>query len=120
MPDYSDDDPIFVRVEGYRVILQDLEAIRQILENMEEAVQVMHKLDDIKEQSIDTFMENLDRLYDKLQSVDAEMPEVKDGQQGRNVRIEQSNVNEETVIDDSIKDLHSELEGLKDELDKIG
>ncbi len=129
MAGQSDDDSLFVRVEGYKVILQDLEAVRQIIENMKEAVSVMNQVDKVKEQSIETFLTNVDRLNEKLQSIDAEMPQMRDMEQGGSVTIERDRSqpqgpdpepeNTDEVVDDSIRDLHSELQGLKDELDKL-
>ncbi|MDY6770998.1 MAG: hypothetical protein SV186_03520 [Candidatus Nanohaloarchaea archaeon] len=124
----EDDDSLFVRVEGYKVILQDLEAVRQIIENMKEAVTVMNQVDKVKEKSIETFLENVDRLNDKLDSIDAEMPQMRDMEQGGSVTIEreqsqqvqqQQPADSEEVVDDSIHDLQDELQGLKDELDKL-
>lgn len=165
MPDYPDDDSLFVRVEGYKVILQDLEAVRQILENMQEAVHVLNQVEDVKEQSIKTFLENVDRLNDKLESIEGEMPRLKDLEGGGSVKITsdgsqqqqtggkqmqqrgskqvQQSGNQQSrqpggqrsqqgggqqvqqqpegkeAVDDSIRDLHDELKGLKDELNDL-
>jgi len=35
------DDQLYVRVDGYKVLLQDLEAIRQIIDNIKEADYVL-------------------------------------------------------------------------------
>lgn len=127
MPDQAEDDSLFVRVEGYRLILQDLEAVRQILENMREAVSVLNQLQDVKERSIETFFENLDRLNAKMESIDQELPEVREVQQQGKVQVQRPQQETgsapqqapEEVVDDSIRDLHSELSGLKDELDNL-
>jgi len=127
MPDQADDDSLFVRVEGYRLILQDLEAVRQILENMREAVSVLNQLQDVKERSIETFFENLDRLNAKMESIDQELPEVREVQQQGKVQVQRPQPETgsapqqapEEAVDDSIRDLHSELSGLKDELDNL-
>jgi len=146
MPDYPDDDSLFVRVEGYKVILQDLEAVRQILENMKEAIHVLNQVESVKEQSIETFLENVDRLNDKLESVEGEMPRLKDLEGGGSVQItaDQQQVKQQQqaaagqhqapppqqaqqaqagdgkeAVDDSIRELHDELKGLKDELNDI-
>lgn len=122
MPQPKDDDPLFVRVEGYKVILQELEAIRQILENMGEAITVLNKVDRVKEQSVQTFLENIDRLYEKLETVGQEMPRVDgSGQPREEVPEEQvpQQPEGEEVVNDSIRNLHSELQGLKQQLDDI-
>ncbi len=122
MPQPKDDDPLFVRVEGYKTILQELEAIRQILENMGEAITVLNKVDRVKEQSVQTFLENIDRLYEKLETVGQEMPRVDgSGQQPQQMPEEQQpqQPEGEQVVNDSIRNLHSELQGLKQQLDDI-
>ena len=150
MAEVSDRDmPLFVRVEGYKDVLKDLEAIRQILENMDESVQVLKKVQQVKEKSIKNFIDNVDRLDDKLDSVNVEMPELNDmDRPGIRAESEKSarrkapepeeddfpeespDIRSETEIDDgrkdeedavkgSINDLHSELKGLKDQLNNL-
>ncbi len=116
----KEDDPLFVRVDGYKEILQDFEAIRQILINMREATTVLQQLERVKEQSIDAFLENLKRLNERLSSVDREFPNLGDGTNIESqVREVSGKKDTESLVDDSINDLHSELEGLKNELEKI-
>lgn len=114
------EDPLFVRVEGYREVLKDFEAIRQILTNMKEATNVLQQIEDVKEQSIETFLENLERLNKRLSSVDGEIPEMEDGKEIESQAREMAGkIETENLVDDSINDLHSELQGLKEELQKI-
>ncbi|MDY6789571.1 MAG: hypothetical protein SVV03_06465 [Candidatus Nanohaloarchaea archaeon] len=115
------DDSLFVRVEGYREILQDFEAIKQTLRNMKEATEVLRQLEDIKEKSIGTFMDNLNRLNQRLSSVNNELPRVdrEGGNQRKEVSRKPQNRDTEELVDESINDLHSELKGLKSELEKI-
>lgn len=134
MPGQSSDDSLFVRVEGYKVILQDLEAVRQIIENMKEAVAVMNQVDAVKEQSIETFLHNVDRLNEKLESIEAEMPQMQDMQGGGSVQIEPQGTHPqghdtrpqqptqddpEEAVDDTMQELESELKGLQDELENL-
>jgi vacuolar-type H+-ATPase subunit I/STV1 len=114
----AEDDQLYVRVDGYKVLLQDLEAIRQIIDNIKEAEEVLEQVRIVKEKSIDTIYENVDRLNDKLEDVEVEMPEVEPGQQ---VSVQQVEQHEQVDhIDDSVNELHSELENLQDELSDLG
>ena len=113
-----EDDQLYVRVDGYKVLLQDLEAIRQIIDNIKEAEEVLEQVRIVKEKSIDTIYENVDRLNDKLEDVEVEMPEVEPGQQTTSVEVEQHQ--QVDHIDDSVNELHSELENLQDELSDLG
>lgn len=127
MPDKQEDEELFVRVEGYKDILQDLEAIKQIIENAREAVEVMNQVDRVKEKSIQTFMENIQRLNSKLDEVDSQLPKMKETPVPEKTpepketpqKSPSKNIEQEEMIDESIKDLHTELKGLKDELDKL-
>ncbi|MFQ3274882.1 MAG: chromosome segregation ATPase [Candidatus Nanohaloarchaea archaeon] len=113
----AEDDQLYVRVDGYKVLLQDLEAIRQIIDNIQEASEVLEQVRIVKEKSIDTIYENLDRLNDKLEDVEVEMPEVEPGQ---SVSMEVEQHEQVDHIDDSVNELHSELENLQDELSDLG
>ncbi|PSG98801.1 MAG: hypothetical protein BRC29_01585 [Nanohaloarchaea archaeon SW_7_43_1] len=112
-----EDDQLYVRVDGYKVLLQDLEAIRQIIDNIKEAEEVLEQVRIVKEKSIDTIYENVDRLNDKLEDVEVEMPEVEPGEQ-TSVEVEQHQ--QVDHIDDSVNELHSELENLQNELSDLG
>lgn len=114
----SEQDQLYVRVEGYKILLQDLEAIRQIINNIHEASEVLSQVRDVKEKSIDTIYENIDRLNEKLEDVEMEMPEV----EGTTTQIEYSEAAQAQPgqIDDSVQELHSELETLQDELSDLG
>lgn len=115
-----EDDQLYVRVDGYRVLLQDLEAIRQIIDNIKEASEVLEQVRDVKEKSIDTIYENVDRLNEKLEDVEVEMPEVEPGQQVAAASFDGQEVQQTERIDDSVNELHSELESLQDELSDLG
>ncbi len=161
----DDEGPIYVRVEGYKDVLQNLEAVRQILENMGETVHVIRKLEDMKERSIETFIDNVEKLDERLEMIDREFPEVKNAggptgiredrtqeQQpdfepsGNNIVSESGEPKDtgtesvstkefveeskgekkqpqkdpkEEAVEESINDLHSELKGLKQELENL-
>lgn len=115
----SEQDQLYVRIEGYKILLQDLEAIRQIIENIHEASEVLAQVRDVKEKSIDTIYENIDRLNDKLEDVEMEMPEVEDGGASE-VEYSEAAQSQSGQIDDSVQELHSELETLQDELSDLG
>lgn len=114
----SEQDQLYVRVDGYKVLLQDLEAINQIIDNIQEASQVLEQVRIVKEKSIDTIYENIDRLNDKLEDLEVEMPEVEPGEQ-ISIEGEPEPDPEQERIDDSVSELHSELENLQDELSDL-
>ena len=116
----SEQDELYVRVEGYKILLQDLEAIRQIIDNIHEASEVLAQVRDVKEKSIDTIYENIERLNDKLEDVEMEMPEVEDTPGSSQVEFTDTEQAQSGQIDDSVQELHSELETLQDELSDLG
>ncbi len=113
----SEEDQLYVRVDGYKVLLQDQEAVRQIISNINEAAEVLSQVREVKEKTIDTVYENLDRMNDKLEDIEMEVPEVEEVPSHVNVSREQQLDDE---IDDSVQQLHSELENLQDELSDLG
>jgi len=56
------EDQLYVRVDGYRVLLQDLEATRQIIDSISEAADVLRQVREVKSKTLDTMDENLNRL----------------------------------------------------------
>lgn len=113
----QDDDQLYVRVDGYKILLQDLEAVRQIVNNINEATQVLRQIRQVKEKTIDTVYENLDHMNDKLEDVRMEMPEIEEGQ--ADVSVNLPDKGHEVEIDESVEELHSELESLQSELSDI-
>jgi uncharacterized protein YukE len=113
----SEQDQLYVRVDGYKVLLQDLEAVRQILQNIDEAAEVLRQVRQVKEKTVDTVYENVDRLNDKLEDIAMEVPEMDAaGQIPQNVQVDTGNHEQ---IDGSVQELHSELQNLQDELSDL-
>ncbi len=113
----SEEDQLYVRVDGYKVLLQDLEAVRQIVRNIDEATEVLRQVRDVKEKTIDTIYENLDRMNDKLDDIGMEMPEMEGVPRTRQqVNVDAGEVEE---IDGSVQELHSELQNLQEELSDL-
>lgn len=105
-----------MRVDGYKILLEDLEAVRQILQNIEEASEVLRQVREVKEKTVDTVYENIDRLNDKLDDIQMEIPEVDQAQTPSQIDVE---VEEHDELDDSVQELHSELETLQSELSQL-
>ncbi len=154
MTEFSDEEePVYVRIEGYKYVLQNLEAVRQILENMGETVNVLKKLEDMKERSIETFLDNVQRLDERLDVINDEFPNVQmdngkeietdeelyDDENSEVFSKEEKELHEnqfkdekeetetveekkdprEEVVEESISELHTELKGLKKELENL-
>lgn len=119
MPADGNDDQLFIRVPGYKNILEDVAGVQQILMNMRKSVQVLQEVQDVKQKSIDVFNENVERLNQRLKNMDQEFPEVQDIE----AHIERGDGGEvdvdDDVIDESVRELRDELEGLKSELGNI-
>lgn len=108
---------LYIKVPGYKHILEDLEGINQVLDNMRESLQVLHTVEEVKQKSIDVFVENVERLNEQLDDINREMPEVHDIEvHTGGGRVDMGG---EEVIDESVKELRDELSGLQQELDQI-
>jgi cell division septum initiation protein DivIVA len=105
-------------------VLQDLEGVRQIIENMHESLRVMKQIDQVKEKSIHTFLDNVDRLNARLNTLSEELPELQDAD-GQNLQIQRreqdtpKQADPEQAIDESIEGLHDELQKLKGDLNEL-
>lgn len=110
--------PLFIKVPGYKNILQDLEGIRQVLANMREAVEVLRHVEQVKEKSIAVFLENVDRLNQQLADIDQQFPAVGNLELHIDEETPISEADDE-VIDNSVRELQDELDGLRSELDRL-
>lgn len=119
VPHKKHEEPLFIKVPEYRDILQDLVGVKQILSNMKESLEVLHEVQQVKEQSIEVFVENVERLNHQLDDIDMALPEIEEMDVHVAEDISHGDVDEEEVIDDAVKDLQHELEDLRGELSKI-
>lgn len=115
----KDEEPLFIKVPGYKNILQDLVGVKQILNNMKESVEVLHEVQEVKERSIEVFLENVERLNAQLEDIDGQFPEIEEMDIHIAEDISHGDLDEDEVIDDAFQDLKGELEGLRSELDQI-
>lgn len=110
----SNSDSLYVRLEQEETIEERLSEIKQIIENIEDLSNLIEEADNLKEQSVKEVKENVKKLNQKIDQVDQSLPQDK----GRDVK--QTTNNQENVeIDDSVGELHSELENLQDELSQF-
>lgn len=127
--DYDDldraDDQIFIKVPGYKHILQDLTGIKQVLDNMREALDVVREVEAVKKKSVDVFLQNMDRLNQQLNDIKVQFPEVHDIDIHIDEGDELKQVDTNTprggrIIDESVTDLQDELQQLRNQLDEFG
>lgn len=115
----SHEEPLFIKVPGYREILQDLVGVQQVLTNMKESLEVLHEVQKVKEQSITVFVQNIERLNAQLNHIDTELPEIEEMDVHVAEDITDGDLDEDEVIDDAVQDLKGELDQLQDELSKL-
>ncbi len=112
------DDSLYIRIPEHRDIVQDIEGIKQIIGNMRESIEVLNEVQQVKEKSVEVFVENVDRLNRQLEDIDGALPEVHDIE----VHLERGGEiaeGDDEVIDESIQELRGDLEGLRDELGRL-
>ncbi len=109
-------DSIFVKVDGYRIILQDLEGTKQIIENLKEAISVLNRVTEVKEKSVSAVIDNIARLNEKLISISSQLPDVREPILNP---IMSQQMPSQGIIKDTVNDLRGELETLKNDLSKI-
>lgn len=121
---HKHEEPLFIKVPGYKNILQDLVGVKQILTNMKESVEVLHEVQQVKERSIEVFVENVERLNQQLADIDGQLPAIEEmdihiAEDISHGDLDDANIEEGEVIDEAVHDLKGELESLRGELNKL-
>lgn len=113
----SEQDQLYVKIEGQDTIINDLESVEQIVENIREASKVLEEAREVRKRSIESIQNNVSKLNGSLQGLQSALPKV-DGQPKKEINVEERpEVN--TEVDGSVQELHSELEALQKELSEL-
>ncbi|MFB6208108.1 MAG: hypothetical protein ABEJ69_02050 [Candidatus Nanohaloarchaea archaeon] len=110
-----EEDQLYVKLEGYEHLLDNLDRIEMIMESIEESIEVLDEIRELKTDTLETIYENVDQLNQKLGEVGSGMPNLDEGE-ARQLSISEP---EDVEIDDSVQELRSELDSLKDELSDV-
>lgn len=113
----SEEEQLYVKLDGYDELLNDFESIEHIVDNVREAMDILEQVRELKKRSLEAVYDNIDRLDQELNQVSVQMPDVDGG-----VEVPERDVEESTPtpeIDGSIEELRTELESLQDELSEM-
>ena len=110
----SEEDQFYVRIDGHREVLQDLESVEELVNNINEAINVLEEMRDIKEQAIDSVYSNVQELNERLESIQMEMPELEEG-----ADTELPDTDMDGEVDNIVDEIHNELQDLQKELSKL-
>ncbi len=104
--------PLFVKIDKYRQILQDLERIRGSLDDLKNLFELMGKVDETKRKGMDSLRDEIAGLADTLVSMDEKFirPE------GTGEIVSEP----ETGVSKTVKDLKNDLRNIRDSLDRLG
>lgn len=108
----SNDDDLYVKLEAHQGLQEELRNVQGTMANVNEALSVLSQVREVREDAIQKVNENINHLKDSLQVLDREMP-------GSQQEVEPSGRVETPEIDDSVDELHSELQTLQEELQKL-
>lgn len=132
-------DQLFVKVDGYQEVLDELTSVKDTMTEMQDALDVIREIRDVKENTLNTFLDHINTLNKRLENIARELPDVDSSPTkpasdipqkqrpqprstpDRNQRQEQergrsADAIEEEVIENSVQDLHQELRKLKNSL----
>lgn len=112
----KEEDQFYVRIDGHEEMLQDLSSVENLVQNVDEALKVLDEVRDIKEKAIDSVYSNVQELNERLESIQTEMPEL--GDESRPQMPESGGMDVE--VDDSVDEIHDELQNLQKELSRLG
>ena len=113
----SEQDQLYVKIEGQDTIINDLESVEQIIENIREASKVLEEARQVRKQSIESIQNNISKLNGSLQGLQTSLPKV-DGSTNQELEVEDT-PEVDTEVDGSVQELHSELETLQRELSDL-
>ncbi|MFB6099943.1 MAG: hypothetical protein ABEK16_01590 [Candidatus Nanohalobium sp.] len=113
----SEQDQLYVKIEGHEDLLQELNSVNHIVKNIEEAEEVLDDLRQLKHKTIQNIQENVLELNQRIENIHTEMPNVEDG--GMAADISPNGSQEEPEIDQSVNQLHDQLQTLKSELQEL-
>ncbi|WEL23016.1 hypothetical protein [Candidatus Nanohalovita haloferacivicina] len=128
----SEQDQLYVKLDGYRELLNDLDSVEKTITNIEEAMEVLRQVRSVKQTAIDTVNENIEHLNNELGEVAGQMPELEDNVPadelddrqsagGQQVVQQQSNDfgQEQSFSEDQGPELDNSIDELRDELDDL-
>lgn len=128
---------LYVKVEDEDQLINELEGIAKEIENVQETAELIEQLNQLKEESIEKLVDSVTGLEQRLQQIENDLPEQEqqttaprhgpntNNQNTRNrlsttsQQRENKNTGQKAPINDSMNELHSELENLKKELSGI-
>lgn len=113
-----EDDQLYVRINQQQEMVRDLDNLDSIIENINEATDILNQVREVKVTAIDTISSNIQKLNENLENFQMAMPEVEGQPETTTQQISQDV--EEVDPQNSVSEIHDELENLQDELNKLG
>jgi len=114
----SDQEQLYVKLDGHEDLRQELHSINHIVKNIEEASDVLDEVRQVKHKTIQNIQENILELNQRIENIYGEMPSVEEREMAADVSMDKE-MQEETQIDESVNDLHEQLQTLKSELNEL-
>jgi uncharacterized coiled-coil DUF342 family protein len=115
-----DQDQLYVKLEGHEDLRQELHSINHIVKNIEEASELLDEIRDIKGKTIQNIQENILELNQRIENIHGEMPNVEDKSLSADISPNKEKQQQEAEeIDESVNQLHNQLETLKSELQEL-
>jgi DNA repair exonuclease SbcCD ATPase subunit len=117
----SEKDQLYVKIEGHEELLQELNSVNNLVRNIEQADEVLDEIRDLKQKTIQNIRENVMELNQRIENVHREMPRVEEDGLAADISPEtgEPGVQQDTEIDESVNQLHNQLQTLKNELEEI-
>jgi uncharacterized coiled-coil DUF342 family protein len=111
-------DQLYVKIEGHQDLLQELNSVDHLVKNIEEAEEVLDDIRGLKRKTIENIRQNVMELNDRIKNIHEEMPHPEE--EGlKDISPSQEANNQDTEIDESVNELHDQLETLKTELQEL-
>lgn len=112
-------DQLYVKIEGHQDLLQELNSVDRLVKNIEEADEVLDEIRGLKRKTIENIRQNVMELNDRIENIHTEMPQLDEQELAADISPDQDQ-EKDTEIDESVNELHEQLETLKTELEELG
>lgn len=112
---FQESAPLFVKLSKYNDILYSLEQLKVSIDLMREQIAILNEIDQLKSENMKLLETTAEKINTKLVKIDSEFTRP----QGFRSEYSQEEMDEVDTLEDTISDLHSQIETLKQEVGSL-
>ena len=105
--------PLFVKVDKYKESLVNLQEVKVLVDGIKNIFSILSEIEDVRKDALNTLRVTLQRIEKNIIELDTEL--LRPG----NVKLDVGTEPDTRHIEDSLSQLHKQLDSLKGEMEKI-